>query len=538
MLPKKMMILGVIIAVIVVIACIVFILRMISSKGLKKESFVEYPECTLHQFFTEGSSEFSNDEEADNYWLKLQSSSEQEVYSALMKEADEAEANNNLNDASIIRSKIEEMRVQRLAMRKKALQLLEGTQKVRERGLDMIVEPNSCTVKTMPKKVFDILGSSCNVTTVIGGKENVYSYPDILKPTKPDKVFTIDGVESCYLSFPVDIDKRVALVMVLNVLDAIGEKMYVDILEQINRLTNEALALAKRADVLKNITVPKSRQELQSSIDDYWAKQAQVAELSTKLRFAQSTNRVLEDENKQLDIAKNDIVEIWEHCNKEGKRFVLPLGLTVFDGDKQKLVNFSSIYFSKNRGIYVILYDQKYRPYTIRSSVDCLTKVGVGGGKTVNLNDGVRAVDVRKQVKHPANGMIISAANQNRVLDVYGASGEDLAEVIAWDAVNTPNQKWIYNAATKQVVSSGSGKCLDTLYSGTANGTKIIQYQCHEGNNMKWDFLSNGLIRNVNANKCIQAKPGSKWWTVSLQSCNPFEEFQKWYVVDDLTNRK
>lgn len=535
MLLKSMTILAVLVAMVIAVVCIVMIVRMYFSK---KEAFAEYPECTLHQFFTEGSDEFSNDEEADNYWLKLQSSTEQEVYAALMKEADEAEANNNLNDASIIRSKIEEMRVQRLAMRKKALQLLEGTQKVRERGLDMVPEPNSCTVKSMPKKVFDILGTSCNVTTVIGGKENVYSYPDILKPTQPDKVFTIDGVESCYLSFPVDIDKRVALVMVLNVLDAIGEKIYVDILEQINRLTNEALALAKRADVLKNITVPKSRQELQSSIDDYWTKQAQVAELSTKLRFAQSTNRVLEDENKQLDIAKNDIVEIWEHCNKQGKRFVLPLGLTVFDGEKQKLMGFSSIYFSKNRGIYVILYDQKYRPYTIRSSVDCLTKVDVGGGKTVNLNDSVRAVDVRKQVKHPANGMIISAANQNRVLDVYGASKNDLAEVIAWDAVNTPNQKWVYNAATKQVVSSGSGKCLDALHSGTTNGTKIIQYQCHGGNNMKWDFLSNGLIRNVNANKCIQAKPGSKWWTTSLQSCNPFEELQKWYVVDDLTTLK
>lgn len=513
-----------------------FVLYVASKKT--KETFTEYPECTLAQFFTEGSSDFSNDEDADNYWLKFQSSTEQEVYSALMKEADEAEVNNNLNDASIIRGKIEELRGQRLAMRKKALEWLEGTRKLRERGLDMTIEPNSCTVKLMPKKVFDILGTSCNITTVIGGKENIYSYPDILKPTKVDKVFTVDGVESCYLSFPSDIDKKVALVMVLNVLDAIGEKMYVDILEEITRITNQALALAKRADILKNITVPKSRQELQSSIDDYWAKQAQVAELSTKLRFAQSTNRVLEDENKQLDIDKNDIVEIWEHCNKQGKRFVLPLGLTVFDGDKQRFANVSSIYFSGKRGIFVILYDAKYRPYTIRGSVECLTKLDVGGGKTVNLNDGIKAIDVRKQVKHPANGMIMSAANQNRVLDVYGASTNDLAEIIAWDAVNTPNQKWVYNTATKQVVSSGSGKCLDALYSGTANGTKIIQYQCHEGNNMKWDFLSNGLIRNVNANKCIEAKPGSKWWTVSLQTCNPFQELQKWYVVDDLTNRK
>ena len=536
MLPKTMRqwsVLLSVVTILLVIAVLVFHGRM-----KKMETFVEYHECTLDKFFTDGSSDFSNDEGADNYWLKFQSSTEQEVYLALMKEADDAEANNNLNDASIIRSKIEELRGQRLAMRKKSLEWLEGTQKVRERGLDMVTEPNNCTVKMMPKKVFDILGSSCNVTTVIGGKENIYSYPDILKPTKPDKVFTVDGVESCYLSFPVDIDRKVALVMVLNVLDAIGEKMYVDILDQITRLTNEAFALAKRADVLKNITVPKSRQELQSSIDDYWAKQAQVAELSTKLRFAQTTNRVLEDENRQLDINKNDIVEVWEHCNKQGKRFVLPLGLTVFDGDKQKFTDMSSIYFNSNRGIYVILYDAKYRPYTIRKSVECLTDVDIGGGKTVNLNDGVKAIDVRKQVKHPSNGMIMSVVDQNRVLDVWNGSRDDLAEVIAWDAVNTPNQKWVYNSATKQVVSSGSGKCLDALHAGTVNGTKVIQYQCHDGNNMKWDFLPTGHIRNVNANKCIQAKPTTKWWTLSLQTCNPLSQYQKWYVVDDLTSRK
>lgn len=536
--PKKNVMLrmtAILLVIVVMIVVAVFVFQRYASK---KETFVEYPECTLDRFFTDGSTEFSNDENADNYWLKFQSSTEQEVYSALMKEADEAEANDNLNDASIIRSKIEDLRTQRLAMRKKALQWLQGTQKIRERGLDMVTEPNSCTVKTMPKKVFDILGSSCNVTTVIDGKENIYSYPDVLKPTKEDKVFTVDGVESCYLTFPQDIDRRVALVMVLNVLDAIGEKMYVDILDQITRLTNEALALAKRADILKNVTVPKSRQELQSSIDDYWTKQAQVAELSTKLRFAQSTNRVLEDENRQLDIEQNDIVEIWEHCFKQGKRFILPLGLTVFGGDKQQFVDFSSIYFSDNRGIHVILYDDKYRPYTIRKSVECLTKVDVGGGRTVNLNDKVKAVDVRKQVKYPANGMIMSAANQDRVLDVFGASKNDLADVIAWNANNTPNQKWVYNSATKQVVSTGSGKCLDAFYGGTANGTKLIQYQCHDGPNMKWDFLPTGQIRNVNANKCIQARPGLRWWTVSLQTCNPSSEHQKWNVVDDLTGSK
>ena len=520
------------VSVVVIIICII-----IAVTRMRKEGYIDYPECTLGQYFTEGSDMFSDDETADNYWLKLQSSTEQELYATLMEEADKAEANNNLNDATIIRGKIEDIRAQRLAMRKKALELLEGTQKMRERGLDMVGVPNSCTVKKLPNKVFDILGSSCNVTTVIAGKENVYSYPDILKPTKPDNIFTLDGVESCYLSFPVDIDKKVALVMVLNVLDAIGEKVQEAMFNEITRLTNEALSLAKRADFLKNVAVPKSRQELQSSIDSYWTKQAEISQLSRKLRFAQSTNQVIADENKQLDIAKDDIVEIFEHCSKQGRRYVLPLGLTVFDGKKEKLINVSSINFNSGRGIHVILYDKQYKAYTIRSSIDCLTKVDVGGNKTVDLNDNVKAIDVRKSVKYPANGMIVSAADQNRVLDVYGASKADLAEVIGWDANNQTNQKWTYNGATKQIVSLNSGKCLDALYGGTKNGTKIIQYQCHGGNNMKWDLLPNGQIRNVNANKCIEGKPGvgwTKWWTVSLQDCSPWSQHQKWYAVDDL----
>lgn len=517
------------VSVALIIICIV-----IAVTRWRKESYIDYPECTLGQYFTEGSDMFSDDETADNYWLKLQSSTEQELYATLMEEADKAEANNNLNDATIIRGKIEDIRAQRLAMRKKALELLEGTQKMRERGLDMVGVPNSCTIKKLPNKVFDILGSSCNVTTVIAGKENVYSYPDILKPTKPDNIFTLDGVESCYLSFPVDIDKKVALVMVLNVLDAIGEKVQEGMFNEITRLTNEALSLAKRADFLKNVAVPKSRQELQSSIDSYWTKQAEISQLSRKLRFAQSSNQVIADENKQLDIAKDDIVEIYEHCSKQGRRYVLPMGLTVFDGKKEKLISVSSIYFNNNRGIYVILYDKQYRPYTIKSSIDCLNKVSVSGNKTMDLNDNVKAIDVRKSVKYPANGMIMSAVDQNRVIDVYGASKNDLVEVIAWDAANTANQKWAYNGTSKQVVSQNSDKCLDALHSGTTNGTKVIQYQCHGGANQKWDFLSTGQIRNVNANKCIEGKPGPKWWTLSLQSCNPFVQYQKWYVVDDL----
>lgn len=532
MYTKGIALLGVVIFIVTAVVCWNYAI-----KGhwpfAKQERFVDYIECSLAQYFTENSNEFSNDENDDKYWLAFQSSNEQEVYSALMKEADNAEAQNNLNDASTIRGKIDEMKTQRVILRKKALEWLEGTRKIRERGLDMVTEPNSCTVKVTPKKVFDIIGNSCTVTTLVGGKENVYSYPDVLKATKPDNVFTVDGVESCYLTFPADIDKRVALVMVLNVLDAIGEKLNAEILDKITQLTNEALSLIKTTNVLTTTTIPKNREELQNTINDYLTTRDQVYLMSTKLRFAQSTNEVLEDENKQLNIDKDDIVEIWEHCNKQGRRYVLPMGLTVFKDDLKKLGGVSSIYFNNNKGIYVILYDNNYRPYTLRKSVDCLTNVNIGGNNTVNLNDSVKAVEVLKEAKLPSNGMILSSANQNIALGVQGYSKQDFALIVGDKSSSATNQKWTYNDSTKQLVSGSSGKCMDANYGGTANGTKVIQFQCHTGPNMKWDFKPSGHIVNRNANKCLQTTANSRGvWDVYLQSCDPDSMYQKWEVVD------
>ena len=492
--------------------------------------------CSLESYFTLNG-KYSSDENDADYWLKQQSSNEQQLYSTLLEEANNAETNNNLSDASVIRNNIAELQSIRVAMRKKALESLEGSMQERERGLDSIPKPNSCTVKKIPMKIFEISGGTCSIGTVIGGKENVYTYSDILKPTKPDNIFTQDGIESCYLTIPENTPNDVALVMVLNVLDAIGEKLDSVILNKIDKLTKDALSLAKRSDFMKNVTIPKSREELLQSINDFNQSNVNLREMMRRNRLINKNNKFIEDANRKLNIEIDDIVEIYEDCNNQGKRYVLPMGMTLFTGENEKLIGVSSINFNDRKGIYVVMYDRDFNPYTIRSSVSCLTNVNIGGKNSVSLNDNVVAIEVLKSTKHPSGSMIASGANQKIVLDVAGWSTNNMADIFGWSMHGGTNQKWTYNPRTKNLVSSHSRKCLDAAYAGTDNFTKIIQYDCHNGNNMKWDFLPSGQIRNVNANKCLQVDPqnsDNNGVNMYLYDCDGNSQFQKWSVVDDL----
>ena len=109
------------------------------------------------------------------------------------------------------------------------------------------------------------------------------------------------------------------------------------------------------------------------------------------------------------------------------------------------------------------------------------------------------------------------------------------------DVSSMTNYKNKVDNNTKNIVSTHSGKCLDALYGGTNNFTKIIQFDCHGGNNMKWDFLGNGQIRNVNAQKCLQADPNNtnnNGFNVYLYDCDTRSQHQQWSVVDDMSHKR
>lgn len=504
------------------------------------EGYESEKTCSLAQYFTQDG-KYSNDPDSDNYWLKQQSSSEKELYDTLLKDMNDAEASGNISDASVLRSKLEDLQKMRLNLRNQALQTLEQSLQVQERELGTVPKPNSCTAKPNPIKVFEISGNTCSIATVIGGKHNIYSFPDILKPTKQDNIFTVDNIESCYITVPTNLTTDTALVMVLNVLDAIGEKLNVPILNEINRIIEETRIISRRIDVMRNTTIPRSRNRLQNSIDSYYSTKRSIDSIRRRIQNTKNSNRIIEDENNRYSKDIDDIVEIYEHCNRQGRKWILKLGMTSFTDANARFTEVSSIYFNDAKGMYVIMYDKNYNPYTVRKSVDCLTYVNIGGRNGVNLNDNVIAIEVVKSGKKPSNSMIASNANQKKVLDVAGWSRNNLGTVFGWEAHGGNNQKWTYNDFTKNIVSTHSGKCLDALYAGTNNFTKIIQYDCHGGNNMKWDFLENGQIRNVNAQRCLQADPGNtnnNGFNVYLYDCNPNSEHQQWSVINDMSHMK
>jgi hypothetical protein len=523
----------------ITIFIVIGVLSFTQYKYRMKEKYENDKTCSIAQYITSSDS-YSNDPDDENYWLKQQSSSEKEVYDTLMKEANAAEASGNTSDASVLREKIGQLQEMRLNLRKKALDALEQTIEKRERELAPIPKNNSCTIKSNPIKIFEITGNTCSIGTVIGNEIKMYSFPDILKPTKPDNIFTTDNIDSCYITVPEDVSVDTALVMVLNVLDAIGEKLNASILNDINRILDQTRAITRKTDLLRNVTIPKTKQELQDSINTYNTTRDNLNMMRFKDKELKSQNKVIEDENNKYDREVQDIVEIYEHCTGQGRKFILQPGFTSFTGNNAKYSDISSIYFNNKKGMYLVLYDKNYNPYTVKQSINCLTSVNIGR-KTVNINDNIIGIEVIKSSKHPSNSFIASSANQNKVLDVAGISQNNFAPIHGWDAHGGKNQKWNYNKGNKTLKSLNSGKCIDAVYWGTDNYTKLIQFECHDGNNQKWDFMDNGLIKNVHAQKCIQADPNgidNNGFNVYLYDCDQNSQYQQWNVIDDLSHMK
>jgi glucosylceramidase len=68
---------------------------------------------------------------------------------------------------------------------------------------------------------------------------------------------------------------------------------------------------------------------------------------------------------------------------------------------------------------------------------------------------------------------------------VTNASTADGAPIQLWDCTGAPNQKWAANTA-KELVNTGSGKCLDVTGNNSANGTRLKIWTCTGGANQKW----------------------------------------------------
>ena len=70
-----------------------------------------------------------------------------------------------------------------------------------------------------------------------------------------------------------------------------------------------------------------------------------------------------------------------------------------------------------------------------------------------------------------------------------------------------------------------SGKCLDVTGSSTANGAKIVQYQCNRTTNQLWKLIRSGsyyMLQAYHSNKCIDVPRSSRSNGIDLiqYTCN------------------
>ena len=78
----------------------------------------------------------------------------------------------------------------------------------------------------------------------------------------------------------------------------------------------------------------------------------------------------------------------------------------------------------------------------------------------------------------------------NKCLDVSDSSTENGSTVIQWQCHGGDNQAWRIERAddgyNSRLVSRQSGKCLDVRGESRDDGAPVIQWQCHGGANQQW----------------------------------------------------
>jgi Ricin-type beta-trefoil lectin domain/Ricin-type beta-trefoil lectin domain-like len=75
---------------------------------------------------------------------------------------------------------------------------------------------------------------------------------------------------------------------------------------------------------------------------------------------------------------------------------------------------------------------------------------------------------------------------------------------------DSPEFRYTIDSAGRLVVQS-SGKCVDVLGAGTADGAAVVQYSCHNDPNQKWTNLGFGIMAPKHApGKCLRVNEAGR----------------------------
>jgi Ricin-type beta-trefoil lectin domain len=91
----------------------------------------------------------------------------------------------------------------------------------------------------------------------------------------------------------------------------------------------------------------------------------------------------------------------------------------------------------------------------------------------------------------------IALRGTGKVLDVYGATANDGANIVPHPWNGGANQRWRLEAAGQgffKMVSVNSSKCADAdLSGGERDGSSMLQWECHGKNNQQWRIEVSGI---------------------------------------------
>ena len=119
----------------------------------------------------------------------------------------------------------------------------------------------------------------------------------------------------------------------------------------------------------------------------------------------------------------------------------------------------------------------------------------------------------------------------NRCIDINNSTTTNGTQAQLWDCNGNTNQRWTYNASSKQLSVYGN-KCLDAFGAGTTNGTATVIWDCNGGTNQQWNLNPNGTVTGVQSGLCLDASGAAVANGTKLQlwSCTGGSN-QQWSLV-------
>lgn len=145
-----------------------------------------------------------------------------------------------------------------------------------------------------------------------------------------------------------------------------------------------------------------------------------------------------------------------------------------------------------------------------------------------------KAVPVQLDMRAAANFWLLNLNSGKCALSQGGADG---TPVVQYQCLNFNDQKWDYvykGNGQYQLRNANSGKCL--LIRGSSNEAPAVQYQCLDFVDQYWEFyyydgIADGWywLKNVNSGKCLIVRGGSDGTQLVQSDCASYVD-QAWYL--------